>query len=129
MTSLTPLNSESQALLNHNGFVCLYTCCMSIGARIRQLRETNKLSGEKFGEMCGLSKGAISQWENNDVTPPVDRLIELKKHIDFSIDWLYTGNVSIAEQISQKLTAKERAAWYRVGNSLAEPEDKGNGTQ
>jgi transcriptional regulator with XRE-family HTH domain len=124
------LNLKSQAILNHSNLVCLYTAAMSIGARIRQLRESHRLSGEKFGELCGgISKGAISQWENDDVTPPIDRLLELQKTIEFSIDWVYTGKISIADEISQRLGAKERKAWYSAGNSLAEPEEGTNGKQ
>lgn len=123
-----PLNIKCQAMLNHTGLVCLYTQSMSIGTRIRELRERHQLSGEKFGELCGgLSKGAISQWENGTVTPPIDRLIELKKTIEFSIDWLYTGETDIATEIAQNLGVKERQAWYRVGRSLAEPDEGTNG--
>jgi transcriptional regulator with XRE-family HTH domain len=100
---------------------------MSIGERIRQLRESHDMSGEAFGELCGLSKGSISQWENNDVIPPVSRLLLLKEHLDFSIDYIYTGKISIADEISQRLGVKERQAWYRAGNSLAEPSEGTNG--
>lgn len=124
------LNIKSQALLNHQNLVCLYTSGMTTGARIRQLREQHRLSGEKFGELCGgLTKGAISQWESDLVTPPVDRLVELKKHLDFSIDWIYTGNIDIATTIAQGLGVKERQAWYRAGRALAEPSEGTNGKQ
>jgi len=65
---------------------------MSIGARIRQLREQNKLSGERFGELCGVTKGMVSHWESDTSTPPTDRLIELRKHLIFSMDWLINGD-------------------------------------
>lgn len=64
---------------------------MSIGARIRQLRIAKGLSGDKFGELCGVTKGMVSQWESDLVTPPTDRLIELHKKIEFSFDWLLNG--------------------------------------
>jgi len=96
---------------------------MTIGARIRQLRERNNLSGEKFGELCGVSKGTVSQWENNIVTPPIDRVLLLKKTLEFSIEWFYTGKLSIADEIAMRLGDKERQAWYRAGNSLAEPDE------
>ena len=41
----------------------LYNLKMTIGARIRQLRERNTLSQEKFGDLCGVSKASVSQWE------------------------------------------------------------------
>jgi transcriptional regulator with XRE-family HTH domain len=121
------LNIESQAELNQHCLDCLYTAFMSIGARIRQLREANKLSGEKFGELCGVTKGAVSQWESDDVTPPIDQLIKIKQHLNFSIDYIYTGEKNIANQIAESLSIKERQAWYRVGRSFAEPDEGTNG--
>lgn len=112
---------------------------MSIGARIRQLREHHNLSGEKFGELCGVTKGMVSQWESDTSTPPTDRLRELKKHLSFSLDWLIDG-VGEMEQcaiskddyeairINRALGVRERAAWYRAGDALVEP-PKHNGTQ
>jgi len=85
------VNNYSQASLNLVGLALLYAQDMSIGARLRQLRTANKLSGEKLGELCGVSKGMVSQWESDLTTPPTDRLIELHKHIDFSFDWLLNG--------------------------------------
>lgn len=67
---------------------------MTLGARIRQLRTQNQLSGDKFGELCGVTKGAVSQWESDLVKPPIDKLLELlelRKHISFSFDWLIGG--------------------------------------
>jgi transcriptional regulator with XRE-family HTH domain len=102
---------------------------MSIGARFKQLRDKNKLTQEKVGEFVGVTKGMISQWENNTVTPPIDRLLELKKHIDFSFDWLLEGEIGIAAKIEMQLGVQERRAWYKVGNSLAEPDEGTNGNQ
>lgn len=64
---------------------------MSIGARIRQLRLANQLSGTKFGELCGVTKGMVSQWESDQSVPSTDKLMELHKKLDFSFDWLLNG--------------------------------------
>ena len=66
----------------------------------------------------GVSKGMVSQWENNIVTPPMDRLIELHKHLDFSFDWLLTGDISMASKIEQQLSVQQRRVWYQVGIRL-----------
>lgn len=60
---------------------------------MRQLRNRHHLTGEKFGELCGITKGMVSQWESDIATPTTDKLLELRKHIDFSIDWLLFGEV------------------------------------
>lgn len=64
---------------------------MSIGARLRQLRIRNNLSGEKLGELCDVTKGMVSQWESDMTTPPTDRLLKLRQHLSFSFDWLLLG--------------------------------------
>lgn len=125
-----PLNIESQVAINPDGIIYLYYFVMTIGNRIRKLRELHNLSQERFGELCGgLSKGAISQWESDLVTPPVDRMLDLKRQMEFSLEWIYTGKLDIATEISQRLGVKERQAWYRAGRSLAEPADGTNGNE
>jgi transcriptional regulator with XRE-family HTH domain len=64
---------------------------MSIGARFRQLRQANSLTQEQIGEHCGVSKGMVSQWESDAGIPAAERLLALRQHVKFSIDWLLTG--------------------------------------
>lgn len=88
---------------------------MTIGARIRQLRNQNSLSGEKFGELCGVSKGMVSQWESDLVTPPTERLLELHKHLAFSFDWLLNGSTVYSTtnpKIGSAMMAMEQSADY-----------------
>lgn len=85
------LNIVSQAPRNLFCSPLLYDQDMGIGARLRQLRKANKLSGEKFGDLCGVTKGTVSQWESDQTTPTLDRLVELHKRLDFSFDWLLNG--------------------------------------
>lgn len=35
----------------------------NLGIRIKQLRKSKGLSQEKLGELVGVTKGAVSQWE------------------------------------------------------------------
>jgi transcriptional regulator with XRE-family HTH domain len=100
---------------------------MGIGERIKLLRTTLGLSGERFGELCGVTKGMVSQWEKELSTPPADRLIELRRvarkrySVDFSLDWVYTGELSSATEIELALSGQDRQRWYRLGRALAEP--------
>ena len=86
------LNDECQATLNPPGLGVLYLMGMSIGARIRQLRQSNGLTQEKFGELCEVTKGMVSQWESDSTIPPTDRLLKLRQHLVFSIDELLLDN-------------------------------------
>lgn len=88
------LYTKSQACLDPERLGFLYSAQMNIGTRLRQLRTSRSLSQDKLGELCGVTKGMVSQWELNIVTPPTDRLLELHKHLEFSFDWLLNGEES-----------------------------------
>lgn len=82
------LNKVSQAPLNQISLALLYDAGMSTGERLRILRKKNGLSGEKLAAYMGVSKSMVSQWENNDGVPSTERLMLLRQHIVFSVDWL-----------------------------------------
>jgi len=42
--------------------------------RIRELRTMRKLSQEELGVRLGVSKQAVSNWENGNVTPSMDMI-------------------------------------------------------
>lgn len=95
---------------------------MTIGKRLRSLRKSRGWSQERLGEALAVSKGMVSQWENDIVTIPIDRLLELAKHVEFSFDWLLKGQPSLALQIEHSLQAvHQEQAWYVVGRALAQP--------
>ncbi len=50
---------------------------MDIGKRIRQLRVRNGLTQEELASRCELTKGFVSQLENNLTTPSLPALMDL----------------------------------------------------
>ncbi len=50
---------------------------MDIGSRIRQLRVRNGLTQEELASRCELTKGFVSQLENNLATPSLPALMDL----------------------------------------------------
>lgn len=58
---------------------------MSIGLKIKQLRKQKGWSQEKLGEAIKVSKGQISLYENNENTPPMDKIEKLAKVLGVSI--------------------------------------------
>jgi transcriptional regulator with XRE-family HTH domain len=69
-----------------------------MGARLIQLRRRYKLSQARLGELCGVSKAAVSQWETGGAMPEIKKLLELRLHLDFSLDWLLTGEGNLPSQ-------------------------------
>ncbi len=88
---------------------------MSIGTRLRLLRTSHGLNQDRFGELCGVTKGMVSQWELDIVTPPTDRLLELHKKLAFSYDWLLNGDTVYSttnRKIGSAMMAMEQSADY-----------------
>ncbi len=50
---------------------------MKIGTKIKQLRLMNHLTQEELGDRCELTKGFISQLENDLTTPSIDTLRDI----------------------------------------------------
>jgi transcriptional regulator with XRE-family HTH domain len=61
---------------------------MTIGERIKELREEKKLTHKELSEALDCSIGLISLWENNYRTPNADSLIALSKFFDVTTDYL-----------------------------------------
>ena len=57
---------------------------MSIGANIRRLRESHKLTQEDFGKIAHVSAMAVSQWENNRAVPRMGAVQALADHFGVS---------------------------------------------
>jgi SOS-response transcriptional repressor LexA len=62
------------------------------GDRIRHIREELELSQEAFGRHMGVSKAAVSQWENGDTKNlrPAN-LFAIQNFTGYSAEWIATG--------------------------------------
>ncbi len=62
------------------------------GDRIRHIREELELSQEAFGRHMGVSKAAVSQWENGDIKNlrPAN-LFAVQNFTGYSAEWIATG--------------------------------------
>ena len=52
---------------------------MDIGEKIKRLRTEKQLTQEELANRCELSKGFISQLENNLTSPSIATLIDILK--------------------------------------------------
>ncbi len=66
-----------------------------MGPRLVQLRRRYKLNQSQLGELCGVTKAAVSQWETGISMPEINKLVELRSKLVFSLDWLITGEEGI----------------------------------
>jgi len=90
---------------------------MQIGRKIRDLRLRRALTVQKLAEASGLSKGFISQVENNRTSPSLATLHDLARALDTSVAYLVVEE----EQVPYVVRAGERPL-VRVGGNTTRVE-------
>ena len=61
---------------------------MTFGEKLLQLRRDGKLSQEDLAEKLGVSRQAVSRWENEGVLPDCRNLLEISRLFGVSTDYL-----------------------------------------
>ncbi|MDF2486598.1 MAG: transcriptional regulator, family [Herbinix sp.] len=61
---------------------------MNFNARLKQLRQKNKLTQGELANILNLKPTAISNYESERNEPSFDKLIALSKYFDVSCDYL-----------------------------------------
>ena len=63
---------------------------MSIGERIAQLRQENNISQQQLSNALGVSRQAVSKWENDQTSPDTINLIRLADILNTEVEYLAT---------------------------------------
>lgn len=63
--------------------------------RIKQRREELKLTQPELGRMVGVTKGAVSQWENKNSEVSGGNLLKLAKALKVTPEWIETGRTPV----------------------------------
>ena len=71
---------------------------MSIGDRIVQLRNDKGVSQGQLAQILGVSRQAISKWENDQSSPDTLHLIKLADVLDTEVEYLATGRKPVYEE-------------------------------
>ena len=64
---------------------------MSIGERISELRKELNLSQGDLAQSLGITRQAVSKWENDLAIPDALKMIQLADILDTDIEYLSTG--------------------------------------
>lgn len=67
---------------------------MSVGERITALRTASSLSQNQLADRMGVSRQAVSKWENDLSCPDPLRLIQLADALNTDVEYLATGKHS-----------------------------------
>ena len=71
---------------------------MSIGERIVNLRKEMNLSQGQLADSLGITRQAVSKWENDQAVPDALRMIQLADILDTDIEYLSTGRRNFARR-------------------------------
>ena len=87
---------------------------MSIGKNIQYLRKINQLTQEQFSERSGVSRQTISRWESDEVTPELNKLIEICTMFSCSLDDLVRQDLRSREAIYSEARSERypRFGWH-----------------
>lgn len=61
---------------------------MEFAEKLIALRKSRELTQEQLAEQLNVSRQSISKWENGQVIPETEKLIELSRMFDVTMDYL-----------------------------------------
>ena len=61
---------------------------MGFDERIRQLRQARGISQVELSAALDVTKQSVSNWENNNIQPSIDILIQLSQYFSVSTDYI-----------------------------------------
>ena len=92
---------------------------MTIGSRIAQLRRSKGFTQEYIADQLGVSRQAVSKWEQDQTSPDTKNLIALAQLLDTSIEYIASGKEADADKVSDRKLAKATVnAKVSTGNAL-----------
>lgn len=68
---------------------------MTIGEKIKALRQKNDVTQEKLAEYLNISYQSVSKWENNNAMPDISLVIPIANFFGISIDELFDHDVDM----------------------------------
>jgi transcriptional regulator with XRE-family HTH domain len=88
------MNTKAESLKANNHSEALQ------GARIKEARMELGLSQESLGKKVGVTKSAVSQWENELTTPTSQNILAIADLTGFSFRWLINGT-GVKKEVTQ----------------------------
>lgn len=85
---------------------------MSVGERITALRKEKELSQGQLAQLLGISRQAVSKWENGQSSPDTNKLIQLADVLDTEVEYLATGIKPVYEPAPIVVNVVEKVDKY-----------------
>jgi len=91
-----------------------------IGDKIKELRTNKDISQEKLSEHLGVTKNAISSWENNRTEPSSDMIKKIAEYFHVTTDYLLGANQNKTDIEIIKMRLNEAGVIYGDDLSIEE---------
>jgi transcriptional regulator with XRE-family HTH domain len=92
----------------------------TIYSRIEVLIASRKMTKKAFCEDVGISTGNFGDWKRGKSVPSANKLVEIAKYFDVSLDWLMTGKERSAEGLKE---SKEQYFFGQLGQLGCQVDD------
>lgn len=79
---------------------------MYLGDNIHFLRKQKKITQEQLAEIMNVSRQTVSRWESNEVTPELNKLVELSELFSCKLDTLVRKNLTSRGDIYSEIEIK-----------------------
>ncbi len=90
---------------------------MTLGEKIVMQRKELNYTQEQLADILGVSRQSISKWESDIAYPETDKLIELGKVFDCSMDYL------LKEEVIEKNDV-QASVFSEINKKLVDPKNK-----
>ncbi len=92
---------------------------MTLGRRLRELREAAGLSQAQLAKLTGISRNAVSQWEADATQPSTKRLILLAQSLKVPLDRLMAPSTEVRERlVNDAMRLFERLGFEETSKSM-----------
>ena len=98
---------------------------MNFGKNLQILRKMTNMTQEELAEKMSVSRQTISKWELGSILPEVEKLVDLSKMFNCSIDQLLKDNMDFSNEVYSdiKLVTVEPFCYIRYEVISREPEE------
>ncbi len=95
---------------------------MEFGEQLKKIRKEQKITQEGLAERLGVSRQAVSKWENGEGYPETEKLLRLSRELSISLDEL------LGNQGPESLPEETAADVAVPAGKIAIPRADGSGT-
>lgn len=94
---------------------------MTLGARIREKRKERGWSGQQLGDVFGISRSSVSDWERGATRPDPDKLVRLAEALHTSVEYLLESTESKPVVITPSVQSGEHKVADRNVTGVEQP--------